>query len=221
MGESIKNDLKEKISNSFLEYDEEITINLIKNALKNGVEPLVIVDALSKGLRKIGDMFGNGEVFLPELMMAASIMKTCMDILTPLLSESKTSTMLGRIVIGTVKGDIHDIGKNIVRSLLQANGFEVIDLGVDVDSEKFIEAIKNYKPNILAMSALLTTTINEMHKVIKKIEENGLRKNIKIIIGGAPTSEEYAKKIGADAWGSDANDAVTKVKMLLGIKEEK
>ncbi|MEM3063347.1 MAG: corrinoid protein [Nitrososphaerota archaeon] len=221
MGESIKDDLKEKISDSLLEYDEEITINLIKNALKNGVEPLVIVDALSKGLRKIGDMFGNGEVFLPELMMAASIMKTCMDILTPLLSESKTSTMLGKIVIGTVKGDIHDIGKNIVRSLLQANGFEVIDLGVDVDSEKFIEAIKNYKPNILAMSALLTTTINEMHKVIKKIEENGLRKNIKIIIGGAPTSEEYAKKIGADAWGSDANDAVTKVKMLLRIKEEK
>ncbi|MEM2986617.1 MAG: corrinoid protein [Nitrososphaerota archaeon] len=221
MGESIKDDLKEKISDSLLEYDEEITINLIKNALKNGVEPLVIVDALSKGLRKIGDMFGNGEVFLPELMMAASIMKTCMDILTPLLSGNKTLTMLGRIVIGTVKGDIHDIGKNIVRSLLQANGFEVIDLGVDVDSEKFIEAIKNYKPNILAMSALLTTTINEMHKVIKKIEENGLRKNIKIIIGGAPTSEEYAKKIGADAWGSDANDAVTKVKMLLRIKEEK
>ncbi|MEM2928208.1 MAG: corrinoid protein [Candidatus Bathyarchaeia archaeon] len=221
MGESIKDDLKEKISDSLLEYDEEITINLIKNALKNGVEPLVIVDALSKGLRKIGDMFGNGEVFLPELMMAASIMKTCMDILTPLLSESKTSTMLGKIVIGTVKGDIHDIGKNIVRSLLQANGFEVIDLGVDVDSEKFIEAIKNYKPNILAMSALLTTTINEMFKVINKIEENGLRKNVKIIIGGAPTSEEYAKKIGADAWGSDANDAVTKVKMLLGIKEEK
>jgi len=217
----IRNDLKEKIAESLLEYDEEVTINLVKNALKNGMDALEIVDALSKGLRKIGDMFGSGEVFLPELMMAASIMKTCMDILTPLLSESKTSTMLGRIVIGTVKGDIHDIGKNIVRSLLQANGFEVIDLGVDVDPENFIEAIKNYKPDILAMSALLTTTINEMHKVIRKVEESGLRKNIKIIIGGAPTSEEYAKKIGADAWGSDANDAVYKVKMLLGIREEK
>jgi 5-methyltetrahydrofolate--homocysteine methyltransferase len=221
MEEKIRNDLKEKIAESLLEYNEEVTINLIKNALKNGMDALEIVDALSKGLRKIGDMFGSGEVFLPELMMAASIMKTCMDILTPLLSESKTSTMLGRIVIGTVKGDIHDIGKNIVRSLLQANGFEVIDLGVDVDPEKFIEAIKNYKPDILAMSALLTTTINEMHKVIRKVEESGLRKNVKIIIGGAPTSEEYAKKIGADAWGSDANDAVYKVKMLLGIREEK
>jgi 5-methyltetrahydrofolate--homocysteine methyltransferase len=221
MEESIKNDLKKKIAESLLEYDEKITVDLIKNALENEMETLEIIDALSKGLRKIGDMFGSGEVFLPELMMAASIMKTCMDILTPFISESKTSTMLGRIVIGTVKGDIHDIGKNIVRSLLQANGFEVIDLGVDVDPEKFIEAIKNYKPNILAMSALLTTTINEMLKVIEMLKESGLRNHVKVIIGGAPTNEEYAKKIGADAWGSDANDAVTKVKMLLGIEEEK
>lgn len=216
MGES---GIKERIVHSLLEYDEEITIKIVKDALESGLKPLEIVDALSKGIREIGDMFGRGEIFLPELMMAASIMKACMDILSPLLSKSDVSVMLGRVVIGTVKGDIHDIGKNIVRALLQANGFEVIDLGFDVGPEKFIETIKEYKPNILAMSALLTTTISEMRKVIEMIEKSGLRKQVKIIIGGAPTSEEYAKKIGADAWGSDANDAVVKVKLLLGIKE--
>jgi len=146
-------------------------------------------------------------------------MEESMGMLAPLLSDSKISTMLGRIVIGTVKGDIHDIGKNIVRSVLQANGFQVVDLGVDVPAEKFVEAVKRQKPDILAMSALLTITVNEMPRVIQKLEENGMRGQLKVIIGGAPTTEGYARKIGADAWGSDANDAVTKVRMLLEIKE--
>lgn len=215
-----ENNIKEKIITSLKEYDEETTIKLIKNALDSGLKPLEIINTLSNGLCEIGDMFGKGEIFLPELIMSAEIMKTCMDILSPLLSKSDVPNMLGRIVIGTVKGDIHDIGKNIVRALLQASGFEVIDLGVDVGPEKFIEAIRRYNPNILAMSALLTTTISEMRKVIEAIEKNDLRKQVKIIIGGAPTSEEYAKEIGADAWGSDANDAVAKVKLLLGLKND-
>ena len=215
MGES----LKEKIAESFPEYDREVTTGLVQEALRNQVPPLEIVEALSKGLRRIGDMFSEGQVFLPELIMAASAMEAAMGLLAPLLSENKISTMLGRIVIGTGKGDIHDIGKNIVRSVLQANGFQVVDLGVDVSPENFVEAVKHHRPDILAMSALLTITVNEMPRVIQELEENGLRGQLKVIIGGAPTTEEYARKIGADAWGSDANDAVTKVKMLLGIEE--
>jgi len=219
MESSMRESLKEKMAESFSEYDREITAGLVQEALRNQMPPLEIVEALSKGLRRIGDMFGEGQVFLPEIVMAASVMEASMGMLAPLLSDSKISTMFGRIVIGTVKGDIHDIGKNIVRSVLQANGFQVVDLGVDVSAEKFVEAVKRHKPDILAMSALLTITVNEMPRVIQELQENGMRGQLKVIIGGAPTTEGYARKIGADAWGSDANDAVTKVKMLLGINK--
>lgn len=212
----IDEDVK-KIEEALLQFDTEAAVVQVKEALKPGMNPRAIIDVLSGGLRKIGDMFSRNEIFLPELIMAGEAMKAVMEILTPLVPKGETST-LGKIVLGTVQNDIHDLGKRIVGAFLQANGFEVVDLGVDVPAEIFVGKVRELKPDILGMSALLTTTMGEMGKVIEKVKEAGLRGNVKIIIGGAPTSETFATGIGADAWGADASDACLKSRKLLKIE---
>jgi len=179
-----------------------------REALEAGVTPYeAIMEGMAKGMEVVGQKYEAGEYFLAELIMAGETMKEGLSVLEPYM---KTGDMkhIGKVVIGTVEGDLHDIGKNVVITLLTASGFEVIDLGVDVPAEKFVEAVKQYKPDIVAMSALLTTTMVNMAKVIKALEQAGLRDKVKIIVGGAPLTEEYAKQIGADAYGRDAVEGV-------------
>jgi 5-methyltetrahydrofolate--homocysteine methyltransferase len=179
-----------------------------KEAIDAGVTPYeAIMEGMAKGMEIVGEKYEAGEYFLAELIMAGETMKEGLSVLQPYM---KTGDMkhIGKVVIGTVEGDLHDIGKNVVITLLTASGFEVIDLGVDVPAEKFVEAVKQYKPDIVAMSALLTTTMVNMAKVIKALEQAGLRDKVKIIVGGAPLTEEYAKQIGADAYGRDAVEGV-------------
>ena len=191
---------------------------LTGEALTKGISPIDIVNSgLIKGMDVVGEQFRKMEISVPEVLISARAMHTGLEILKPLLSEQKVEPR-GIFMIGTVKGDIHDIGKNLVGMLMEGAGFEVIDLGVDVPPEKFVEAVKTENPDIVGMSALLTITMQEMEEIIEAIEEAGLRTEVKIMVGGAPLTQEFADKIGADAYGEDARDAVEKAKTLLGIE---
>jgi 5-methyltetrahydrofolate--homocysteine methyltransferase len=175
-------------------------------------------DILSKGLvggmLSIGVKFKNNTVFIPEVLVAARAMKAGLALLKPLMKDDSASAK-AKILIGTVKGDLHDIGKNIVCAMLEGAGFTIVDLGIDVPKEKFVEAIQNEHPQILGLSALLTTTMGEMKQVIDATEEAGLRDKVKIVVGGAPVSQEFSDEINADAYASDAGVAVDIVNQLL------
>lgn len=188
---------------------------LTQEALERGESPEVILkQGLIQAMEQIGVRFKNGDIYIPEVLIAARAMHAGMDVLKPILSKSNTP-MVGKIVIGTMKGDLHDIGKNLVAMMLEGGGFEVIDLGVDVPSEKFIEAIKQHQPQVVGMSALLTTTMREMKNTIQAIEWAGLRNQVKTIVGGAPLTEKLAKEIGADGYAPDAGSAVDVVRSFL------
>jgi 5-methyltetrahydrofolate--homocysteine methyltransferase len=178
----------------------------VQEALKNST-PLKITEELIDGLRLAGEKFKNGEYFVVDMMQAAETFKEGMKLIKPKLGDAKKDYK-GKIVIGTVQGDIHDIGKNLVVTMFEGAGFEVIDLGIDVNNDKFIESIKKDKPDILGLSALLTTTMLEMENVIKALKNNNLRTQVKIIVGGAPVSERFAQSIGADSYASNATEAV-------------
>jgi len=198
-----------------LRFDE--TKEAVKKALDSGVDPLVLIEkALRPAMEIVGERFERGEYFLAELVVAGDLFMEIMDdLLKPLLSKKRGMEKLGTVVLGTVRGDLHEIGKNIVATMLRAAGFEVVDLGVDVPPEKFVEAVKKYNADILGMSALLTTTMMEMEVVIKELEKAGIRDRVKVIVGGAPITEDFAKKIGADAYGRDAVEAVEICKKLI------
>lgn len=207
-----------KLAQTVIDCDKDACIRLIKEGLSKKVNPLEILEkGLGKGIKKVGDDFGAGTCFLPELIGAADVMKESMAILDERIrAEGKTRKSLGRIVIGTVKGDIHDIGKSVVAAVLQANGYDVMDLGIDVEEEKFIKAATEHNADCVAMSSLLTLSIQAMGTVIQKLKEAGLRDKVKVIVGGAPVTQEFADEIGADAYGCDAADAVVKMRVLLG-----
>ena len=184
-------------------------------AIAEGLEPQTIInDYMSKAMEEIGSRFEQGKAFVPELLMAARAMKGALEQLKPLLAENNTSR-LGTVVIGTVKGDLHDIGKNLVASMLEGCGFEVINLGVDISSEKFVQSIREHNANILCLSALLTTTMGYMKDIITTLEKEGLREQVKVMIGGAPVNSDFAEKISADGYSSNANSAVTLAKSLM------
>lgn len=189
--------------------------NVVIKALDSGVKPADIVNAMSEGLGVVGDRYEKGEYFLSELIMAGIIAVEVTNLLKPRL-ERLTDKPFGKVVIGTVKGDLHDIGKNIVIAMLSSRGFNVIDLGIDVPSEKFVEAVKKEKPHILAMTCLLTAAMDEMRKVIEELGKFGLRENLKVMVGGRPLSSQFAESIGADAYGSNAVEAVKIAKALVG-----
>jgi 5-methyltetrahydrofolate--homocysteine methyltransferase len=174
----------------------------------------ILKEGLIPAMDRVGVKFKSCEIFIPEVLIAARAMHAAMAILKPILSKS-TSTLAAKIIIGTVKGDLHDIGKNLVIMMLEGGGFEVVDLGVDIPVAKFIEAIKQHQPQVVGMSALLTTTMREMKNTIQAIEGAGLRKQVKAIIGGAPVTERFAKEIGADGYAPDAASAVDLVKSLI------
>src|SRR5579864_8779441 len=177
----------------------------------------VLNEALVEGMRIVGIDFRDGILFVPEVLLAANAMKAGMEILRPLLAESGVEP-IGKIVIGTVKGDIHDIGKNLVSMMLEGAGFEVIDLGINNAVEKYLDALEKHKPDILGMSALLTTTMPYMKVVIDKMKETGIRNDFIVLVGGAPLNEEFGKAVGADAYCRDAAIAVVTAKTLLAAR---
>jgi len=204
-----------KVSEALQRGDAEKVGELVKKALEEKLTPKDILEnGLIKGMDVIGAKFKKNEVYVPEVLIAARAMHAGMSILRPKLAETGVKN-IGTIAIGTVKGDLHDIGKNLVKMMLEGAGFEVIDLGVDVSTDKFIEAVKEHKPNIIGMSALLTTTMVNMAEVIKALEAAGLRDKVKIMIGGAPITQNYADQIGADGYSPDAASAVDKAKTFI------
>lgn len=197
-----------KMRDAIVNLDIEGVKKAAEEALAAGVPAYrAVIDGMANGMETVGQKYEVGEYFLAELIMAGETMKEGMTILEPHLKSGDIKSA-GKVVIGTVRGDLHDIGKNIVLTLLKAANYDVVDLGVDIPPEKFVEAVREYNPNIVAMSALLTTTMIGMETVIKALQEAGLRKKVKIIIGGAPITPEYAKKIGADAAARDAVEGV-------------
>lgn len=205
-----KEDLLEKIREAIVDIDLKKALDYAQKAISSGLNPEEIISSsIVKGMEIVGERFEKGEYFLSELIAAGEIGKQLIELLSPLLKESSLiAKKLGKVVIGTVRGDIHDIGKNIVAMMLDTNGFEVIDLGADVPPEKFVEAVTNNKPDIVAMSALLTVTMPEMKVVIEELKKAGLRERIKVIVGGAPVTKEYAEEIGADGYGENAFEGV-------------
>jgi len=214
MGEEIL----EKIKNLMVDLEIDRVKEVVQEALNKNIPPLTIIDkALSPAMEIIGEKYESGEYYLAELVVAGDTFKEVMEILKPHLKK-QTLKKLGKVVIGTVRGDLHEIGKNIVATMLETAGFDVYDLGVDVPPEKFVEKAKEVDADIVALSALLTTTMIEMKNVVDEFKKAGLRDKVKIIVGGAPVTEEYARKIGADAYGKDAVEAVKICKQLVGAE---
>lgn len=204
-----------QISEAIVQLKVNEIAGLTNDALKEGMQALEILSGgLIPGMSVIGDKFKNGEIFLPELLLSSKTMKTSLEILSPILSESEEG-FVGRAAVGTVKGDIHDIGKNIVISILEGNGFDVIDIGIDVDPENFVEVVGANDVQILGLSALLTSTMPMMEKTIEALEKAELRQNVKVLIGGAPVTQNYADRIGADGYGADAVEAVEKARVFI------
>ena len=197
----------------------EPAVEVTRQAIAEGVAPQMIINNyMIKAMGEVGQRFQDGKAFVPQLLMAGRAMKGALELLKPLLAGS-ASTTIGKIVIGTVKGDLHDIGKNLVASMLEGCGFEVINSGIDVTCDKFVEAVKENHADILCMSALLTTTMTYMKEVIQALEEAGIRNQVKVMIGGAPVSQGFADEIGADGYSDNANTAVAVAKELIGNKK--
>ena len=209
----------DKIRKIILEFDLDNAEAIAKETLNSGVKPMEAANTLTEAIKIIGDKYGNGELFLPDLVCAAEVMKKALPIIEEEIDKSdEKASSLGRVVIGTVFGDIHSIGKGMVSTLLYAAGFNVIDLGINVRSKEFLGAVKENKPDILALSALLTTTAAEQKNVIEGLKKEGLREEVKVIIGGSPINQEFAESIGADGYGATAPEGVKVAKNLLGIE---
>jgi corrinoid protein of di/trimethylamine methyltransferase len=204
-----------KLYDAILNGDSKTAVAVTKEALAENSDPLELVNkAMIPAMDEVGRRFECEEYFVPELLLAARAMKGSLELIRPLLAE-RGAEPTGRVVIGTVKGDLHDIGKNLVSSMLEGGGFEVIDLGADVAPEKFVEAVKERKANIVCLSALLTVTMPSMKTTIDALTSAGIREKAKVIIGGAPVTQQYADEIGADGYGENANVAVQIARRLV------
>ena len=219
----VEDPLLADIQQAIIDLDEDRTEELTLQAIDEGYNPLDILQGgLTKGVKTVGDKFGRGEVFLPELAMSADCMRAGVQHVDPLLAEMDLGDddTGGLVVIGTVDEDIHNIGKNIFVTMLKANGFDVVDLGVEVPNEEFIEAVREHDPDILGMSALMTMTMDHQEEVIELLEEEGLRDDVKVMVGGAPTSPEWKEEIGADGYGDNADVAVDQALELVEEEDE-
>ena len=215
MGEERK--ILDRLRDCIVNLDIDGVQQACKDSLAAGLPPFrAVMEGMAKGMDIVGQKYEAKEYFLAELIMAGETMKEGMKILQPHLKPGDLK-VAGKVVIGTVRGDLHDIGKNIVATLLKAAAFDIVDLGTDVPAEKFVEAVRERKPDIMGMSALLTVTMTEMETVIKELEKAGLRGKVKVIIGGAPITSDYAKKIGADAAARDAVEGVNICKTWMGV----
>ncbi len=203
------------LSKAIEEGNRDKSVLLTTEALSAGANPRdIITHGLQAGMGIVGEKFSSGEYFLPDMLMAARAMNACLEVLKPLLAKTGIPT-IGKVVIGTVEGDMHDIGKNVVATFLKGSGFEVFDLGLNVSDKKFVDEVREKKADILGLSALLTTTMPFMSRIIKTLDEAGLRSNVKVIVGGAPVTQDYANYIGADAYAHDGGKAVPVCKQLL------
>lgn len=209
-------EILENLGKAVQEFDQEGAANWAQQAMDGGVDPLAALETLTVTIREIGDAFGRGECFLPELVGAADAMQSAMPIIEAVIDEQgKERESAGKVVVGTVAGDIHNIGKTILCTLLTADGFEVIDLGIDVPLEKFLTVVKEEKPDLLAMSALLTITAQEQKNVIEALMREEIRDEVKIMVGGGAISEQFAEKIGADGYDPTAPGGVALARRLL------
>jgi 5-methyltetrahydrofolate--homocysteine methyltransferase len=205
------------IANAIYDGDQNTVVAQTKLAIEEGNTALEILEkGLMAGMDHVGKDFKAGDLFIPEVLVASRAMQAGMELLKPLLVSQKIKSP-GKVILGTVKGDLHDIGKNLVSIMLQGAGFEVIDLGVDVSKETFLEAIVTHKPDLLGLSSLLTTTMPQMPEIIDAIKQAGLRDQVKIMVGGAPLNEKYAQTIGADGYAQNSSIAVEKAKELMSI----
>ena len=207
----------QQVSEQIVAYDADKLIESVKNALEHNVPSYEIVLAMSKGMQVVGHKFEDKEYFLPDLLMAAEAMKTAMDVLGPYVTTAK-ATATGKVLIGTVEGDIHDIGKNIVVIFLKSAGFEVYDLGTDVPAKRFIEEAKAVNPDILGMSGLLSTSLPAMGEVIEALKREGMRGRMKVLLGGSPVTDDFGKRVGADA---TTNEAISGIRIMENWMKEK
>jgi corrinoid protein of di/trimethylamine methyltransferase len=205
-----------RLYDAVLNGEDKLAVEATKDALNEGTNPAEIISRwMIPAMDEVGRRFAAQEFYIPDMLLAARAMKAALELLRPFLAASGAQPT-GHIVIGTVKGDLHDIGKNLVASMLEGAGFDVIDIGIDVPPEKFVEAVRSNHPDILALSALLTTTMPEIKTVIDALSQAGLRSQVKVIIGGAPVTQSYADEVGADGYGQNAGSAVTVARSLLG-----
>jgi len=210
-------DILQKIASNLYDGEDETVAELVQQALDQGLNPGdVLQNGLIAGMDEVGRDFKAGDLFVPEVLIAARAMHAGMRVLRPLLAESDVPSA-GKYLIGTVKGDLHDIGKNLVKMMLEGAGFETVDLGTDVAPQAFVEAVRTHKPQLLGMSALLTTTMVQMKATIASLEEAGLRDSVKVMVGGAPVTAAFAQEIGADAYSPDAASAVEVARNLVGV----
>jgi len=216
---NVSNDPLIKLKRALITYDRELAKNTLEDIIRQKIDPLMALSSMTGVMKLIGDAFEREELFLPDLVGSGETMLSVMPILQDEIKKAgKEKKNLGKVILGTVRGDVHSIGKTMVGTLLTANGFEVFDLGVDVTAGKFFEAIKKYDPDIIAMSALLTTTALEQKNIIDTLSKEGLRKHIKVMVGGGAITEEFAMDIGADGYESTAPAAVGLAKKLLQIE---
>jgi 5-methyltetrahydrofolate--homocysteine methyltransferase len=207
-------DILQQIASNLYDGEDEAVAELVQKALDQGMAPSeVLQGGLIAGMDEVGRDFKAGDLFVPEVLIAARAMHAGMGVLRPLLAEGDVPSA-GKYLIGTVKGDLHDIGKNLVKMMLEGAGFETVDLGTDVGPQAFVDAVKEHKPTLLGMSALLTTTMVQMRATVEALEEAGVRQTVKIMVGGAPVTEAFAQEIGADAYAPDAASAVDVARSL-------
>ncbi|NLF01831.1 MAG: cobalamin-binding protein [Anaerolineales bacterium] len=209
-------DILQEIATNLYNGNAPATKELVQKALDQGLGVGEVLNGgLVAGMDQVGKDFKAGELFVPEVLIAARAMNAGMELLKPLLADSDVPSA-GKFAVGTVKGDLHDIGKNLVRMMVEGGGFEVLDLGVDVSPEAFVKVVREQKPDVIGLSALLTTTMTSMKDIIEALQEAGLRDSVKVMIGGAPVTEAYAKEIGADGYAPDAASAVDVARALVG-----
>jgi corrinoid protein of di/trimethylamine methyltransferase len=212
-------DIFEKIYNAIVNRDREKAIDLSKEIVEKGIDPVQAIEqGFKRGMEKIGDLFADLEIFIPDMISAADIMNEGLAILRPYLKTKGEEMLYGKILLGTIQGDVHEIGKNIVKVLLEGSGFEVIDLGRDVDVLTFIDKYQELNPDIIGISALMTTTMVNIPRVIENLKTLGIRDEVKIMVGGAPVLPDWAEEIGADGYGNNAREAVEVAKKLLKEK---
>ncbi|MEA3326379.1 MAG: corrinoid protein [Chloroflexota bacterium] len=207
-------ELLEELYTAILEGQRDVAKEKVELSLEEGFDPADILDAMVSAMGEVGRLFEEGEYFVPEMLIAARAMKTGMEILKPRLVDADIQPV-GKIIAGTAKGDLHDIGKNLVCMMLEGAGFQVVDLGTDVSPEAFVAAVNKHQPDFVAISALLTTTMPSMQSTVEALKTAGLRDRVKVLIGGAPINDAYAEKIGADGYAQDASRAVKLARSLM------
>jgi len=210
--------MSDKLVHAIADMREEEALKLVKEMVQGGAEPMAILDAAREAMAIVGQRYADGTYFLPELMLSGEMLNQITDILKPELAKLPETKRHGKVLMGTVKGDIHDVGKNIVSFMLDANGFDVLDLGVDVSPEKFVESIRDFQPQVVGLSGFLALAFDVMKETVQAIKTAGLRDKVKIMIGGGQVSEQVRKYTGADAYGNDAMAGVSLAQEWVGAK---